>query len=180
MESKSHFVSLNVVGWIDVFTSKSYASTLMNALMRWTRNQGPELQAYVILSNCIHFIARETTPKLNEHISHFKEYTGKEMISLIHQNKEENRTAWLGHMLGYFGKYNKDNEHFQFWQCRNTCIALENQEQIRRKIGYLHNLPVNQGIVSAPEHYSFSSASPLNELKIPLSEPENLLYYIKN
>ena len=181
MEVKSHFISLKVVGWIDVFTCKEYACAMQNALRVWGQNGGPELQAYIILSNCVHLIARATPYKLVEYLQHFKQYTGREIIQLIHQNKDETRGEWLAHMLGYFGKYNEKNKHLQFWQCSDTCMELEEPEMIRRKIVYLHNLPVTQGIVSEPEHYAYSSASPLNGgVKAASSGTGNIPFYYKN
>ncbi|HXC05670.1 MAG TPA: hypothetical protein VNZ86_13000 [Bacteroidia bacterium] len=180
MEPKNYFISLNVVGSIDVFTCKEYATAVKTALLRWSNKDGPELQAYVIMNDGLHFIVRERPSKLNHKLSYFKQYTAMKMEGLIQQNRGDGRSDWLSHMLGFFGKYNRDNEHVQFWQNKNICMVLEDTEQLNRKILYVHNLPVNQGIVMAPEHYTLSSAYPTNSRIPVVPQTENLASFVHN
>ena len=48
--------------------------------------------------------------------------------------------------------------HFQFWRHDNKPIELWSNEVIQQKIDYIHNNPVEEGIVFRPEDYKYSSA----------------------
>ena len=53
---KLYYVTLTVVGWIDVFTRNEYVYDLMKNIKYCQENKGLELYAYVIMSNqsCSH------------------------------------------------------------------------------------------------------------------------------
>ena len=40
MEMKNYYVTLTVVGWIDVFTRKEYVQEFMNSLQYWQEKTG--------------------------------------------------------------------------------------------------------------------------------------------
>ena len=49
--------------------------------------------------------------------------------------------------------------NFQFWRLDNKPIELWSNEVIQQKIDYIHNNPVEEGIVFRPEDYKYSGAS---------------------
>jgi len=49
--------------------------------------------------------------------------------------------------------------NYQFWRHDNKPIELWSNKVIDEKLDYLHNNPVNEGFVSKPEDYLYSSAS---------------------
>ena len=56
------------------------------------------------------------------------------------------------------GKYNSNNEKYQFWQQNNHPIQLSTQVMINQRLDYLHNNPVEAGAVNYPPDYLYSSA----------------------
>ena len=60
-----------------------------------------------------------------------------------------------------FSKSRK-NQHkqynFQFWQQHNHPVELTTNEMIDQRLDFIHNNPVEAGIVLSPEHYLYSSA----------------------
>ena len=56
-------------------------------------------------------------------------------------------------LFGYFAKFNKKNENFQFWKKDNRPIELIYPKWINQKLNYIHQNPVQAGIVDQPEHY---------------------------
>jgi hypothetical protein len=61
--------------------------------------------------------------------------------------------------LGSAGAKNSRNEKCQFWQQDNHPVELSNIEMTKSKLNYLHDNPVNVGIVRKAEDYVLSSTS---------------------
>jgi len=163
---KLYYVTITVVGWIDVFTRKEYVYDLIENIKYCQHNKGLDLYAYVIMSNHLHFIARSNQVPLNILLGNFKSYTSKRLIKLINDNSEESRKEWMMRMFNFYGTGNSQNEEMQFWQNGNHPIPLWNPKVIRQKIDYLHNNPVKQGIVAKPQDYLYSSANEFSAIKV--------------
>jgi hypothetical protein len=165
-EGTLYYVTLTIVGWMDVFTRKEYVYDLMKNIKYCQANKGLDLYAYVIMSNHIHLIAQSNDVPLNILLGNFKSYTSKQLIALIDSNSQESRKEWMMRMFGYYGKGNSQNEEYQFWQNGNHPVGLWSPSVIKQKIDYLHNNPVKQGIVAKPEDYLYSSANEFSEIKV--------------
>lgn len=55
------------------------------------------------------------------------------------------------------GKFNNNNNDYQFWQQNNHPIELSDSMMLD-KLEYIHNNPVDAGFVDAPEAWRYSSA----------------------
>jgi REP element-mobilizing transposase RayT len=71
-QSKPHFLTFQVVYWIDIFTRKVYRDMVINSLKYCQQEKGLEIFAWVIMSNHIHILARSSTSKLSDTIRDFK------------------------------------------------------------------------------------------------------------
>ena len=149
-ECKVYYVTITVVGWIDVFTRKEYVCELIKNIQYCQQNKRLEIYAYVIMSNHIHMVAKAKTGRLNILLGHFKSLTAKKLIKQIEQNQQESRKEWLMHIFKFFGRGNSQNEEYQFLQNGNHPIELWSNEMIQQKINYIHNNPVKQGVVANP------------------------------
>lgn len=165
-EGSVYYVTLTVVGWIDVFTRKEYVYELIKNIKYCQENKGLELYAYVIMPNHLHLIARAEEGRLSEILRDFKSYTAKVLIEMVDTHQQESRREWLMHMFRYFGKYNTQNKEFQFWQQHNHPIELWSENVIKQKVAYLHNNPVKAGFVAEPNHWLYSSANEFSEIKV--------------
>lgn len=56
------------------------------------------------------------------------------------------------------GKRNGNNKAHQFWRQDNNPIELSTNEMMDQKLDYIHDNPVEAGIVENPEDYLYSSA----------------------
>jgi hypothetical protein len=56
------------------------------------------------------------------------------------------------------GSNNNKNEKYQVWRQDNHPIELYSNDVIDQKLDYIHNNPVDEGIVFKPEDYLYSSA----------------------
>ena len=162
----TYFLTLTTVGWIDVFTRRLYADELIENLKYCQQHKGLELFAFVIMPSHLHLVARSREGKLSQLIHDFKSYTAKRIIQLIEHNQQESRKDWLLHLFQYHAKLQKQNAQYQFWQKTTHPIELFSDPVIQQKIDYIHNNPVEAGIVDEEQHYVYSSAYPLSPLKV--------------
>jgi len=163
---KLYYITLTVVGWMDVFTRKEYVNIIFDSIRYCQANKGLELFAYVVMPNHLHLICQTGERSLNDVLRDMKSYTAKAIVDAIAANSQESRREWLLHLFEYYGRGNSQNKNFQFWQHGSHPIELYTQEVIVQKLRYLHNNPVKAGIVTEPHHYLHSSAHPDRELNI--------------
>ncbi|MEW7277139.1 transposase [Aquimarina sp. 2201CG1-2-11] len=157
-QSKPHFVTLTVVGWIDVFTRKSYKDILINSLDYCIKNKGMVVYGYVIMSNHIHLIIQSTENDLSGLIRDFKKFTAKEIIHHI-QSNPESRREWILPLLKKATTTHSRNKEYQFWKYGNHPEEIYSQKFLWSKLDYIHLNPVKSGIVNKASHYIYSSAS---------------------
>jgi len=155
-----HFITCTVVGWVDVFTRKKYKDIIIESLRFCMENKGLIVYAYIIMSNHVHLVigAKEEL-KLSDIIRDFKTHTSKKILGDIISEPGESRSEWMLRLFKYYSKFNSKNRKYQFWQRDNKPIELNSPKWISRRVNYIHNNPVEAGIVQKPEHYIYSSAS---------------------
>ncbi len=153
-----HFVSFATVNWIDVFIRRQYCEIIVDSLKYCIENKGLELYAWCIMSSHVHLIISRENGDLSDIIRDMKRHTAKKILALIADDVEESRREWMLWMFGRAGKWNNNNEKYQFWQQDNHPIELMTNEMLMQRLNYLHNNPVVSGAVSEPQHYLYSSA----------------------
>jgi len=129
---------------------------------RFAQNNGQLiLNAYVIMSNHIHLIARANDKQkktLSDIVRDFKKYTHHVMMPVI-ESEVESRRQWMVHQFNYYGKINPNNEQKQVWVNDSHPEECYSHEFTKTKLNYIHENPVRAGIVAKPEDYVYSSAS---------------------
>ena len=151
-----YFVTLQVVGWVDIFTRKAYKDIVIESLQYCQKNKGLQLYAYVIMSNHIHLLVRSNMDNLSDIIRDFKSYTSKQFLEIVYSSKESRR-EWMKLVFEFHGKYKRKQIH-QVWTNRNHAEIIVSQKFIEQKVEYIHKNPVTAGIVKNPEDYLYSSA----------------------
>ena len=79
----TRFLTFTVCGWIDLFTRKLYRDSVMESLRFAQKKEELILNAYVIMSNHIHLIARANDKwkkTLSDIVPDFKKFTHHEMM----------------------------------------------------------------------------------------------------
>lgn len=160
------FVTLTVVGWVDIFSRKTYGHILIKNLKYYQLNKGLEIYAYVIMTNHIHIIARQQQGQLNKILGQFKSFTAKEILKEIEENSKESRKDWMLHVFRFHAKYKVSYDEYNFWQNTNHPVELFTPEVIEQKLNYVHNNPVRAGYVEEPQHWINSSANANSPIKI--------------
>ncbi|MCU4155155.1 transposase [Carboxylicivirga sp. A043] len=154
-----YFVSFAVVEWLDVFTRNEYKNILLDSLEFCQRNKGMELFAWCIMTNHVHLIFRSINGQKPELLlGDFKRFTSNEIIKAIKINPRESRKEWLVEQFAKAALKSSNVNHYQFWRHDNKPIELWSNKVINEKISYIHNNPVEEGLVFRPEDYVYSSA----------------------
>ena len=153
-----YFVSFAVVGWLDVFTRNIYKDLFLESLEYCQKNKGLEIHAWCIMSNHVHLVFRSINGQKPELlIGDLKRFTSKAIVKSIRENPKESRKEFL---LDFFKKEavkSSNVKHYQFWRHNNKPIDLWSNKVIQQKIDYIHNNPVEEGLVYKPEEYVYSS-----------------------
>ena len=77
----------------------------------------------------------------------------------IKENTMESRKEWMLYLFSKAGQQNSNNKNFQFWRQDNHPIELDpHLNMFEERIDYLHNNPVEAGLVANAADYLYSSA----------------------
>ncbi|MCH2234904.1 MAG: transposase [Crocinitomicaceae bacterium] len=156
----TYFVSFAVVDWIDVFTKNEYKNILVESLSFCQSNKGMEIYAWCIMTNHVHIVFRSSEdqpPQLL--LGDFKRFTSNQIVEAIKQNPSEGRKEFLLERFKIAASKSSNVKHNQFWRHDNKPIELWSSKVIKEKIDYIHNNPVEAGLVFRPEDYVYSSAA---------------------
>ena len=70
------------------------------------------------------------------------------------------------YLFKHFAKSTNQNKEYMFWQKTNHPIELTSDEIFDQKVDYIHNNPVEAGIVTNAESYMNSSANEFAEIEL--------------
>lgn len=89
-----HFVTFQVVDWVDIFCRKIYRDTIIESLKDSREKLGLLVHGYVIMTNHVHSVLRSKNGKLSTTIGSIKKFTSR----IIHQaitSFPESRADWM-------------------------------------------------------------------------------------
>ncbi|MFC7346554.1 transposase [Chryseobacterium zhengzhouense] len=154
-----YFISFAVAGWLDVFIRNEYKEILLESLRFCQKNKGLEIHAWCIMSSHVHLIFRSVNGQKPELlIGDFKRSTSKAIVQTIKENPTERRKEFL---LDFFLREDSKSSNvkqYQFWRHDNKPTELWSNHVINQKINYVHQNPVEAGLVFRAEDYRYSSA----------------------
>lgn len=93
-EGMVHFVTMTVVGWIDVFTRENHKMAIVDSLKYCQQTKGLEIYGWCLMSSHLHMIiSAKNDFNLSDVLRDFKKFTSKEIIRLVKKNLKagENR-----------------------------------------------------------------------------------------
>ena len=154
-----YFVSFAVVEWLDIFTRKEYKNILIESLRYCQQKKGMEIFAWCIITDHVHLIFRsagEQKPELL--LGDFKRFTSKAIVEAIIDNQKESKQEFLLEQFLKAGSKSSNVKKYQFWRHDNKPIELWSNKVIDERINYIHNNPVEEGLVFRAEDYLYSSA----------------------
>jgi REP element-mobilizing transposase RayT len=152
-----YFVTTTAVGWVDLFTRKELKQVIIDSLRYCQKEKGLIIHAWCLMPSHLHMIVSTRLVPLPEIMRDFKKFTAKELVRTI-QTIKESRRGWILDLFGEVGDHLKRVSNYKVWQDGNHPILLYSAEVIEQKRNYIHNNPVADGTVDAPEDYCYSSA----------------------
>ncbi|MEX1002727.1 MAG: transposase [Crocinitomicaceae bacterium] len=154
----AYFISFATVNWIDLFTREVYFDVLAQSVTYCRKNKVMELYVYCFMPNHVHMIFRSTNENPSALIRDFKGYTSKKLIQTIQENPKESRKEYLLEMFEKAGKSKSNIQKYQLWQHHNQPMELYSNKVIEQKVNYVHMNPVEEGLVTNPIDWKYSSA----------------------
>ncbi len=155
-----------MVGWADVFTRRRNAEVIISSLDHCQKEKKLEVFAYAIMPSHVHLIARVQEGRLADVLRDLKSFTAKKLLDMIANEPGESRKEWLMRLFREAAMTTEQNQHLMFWQKDNRPIEIGYHAMFLQKVEYIHNNPVEQGLVTLPEHYAWSSAHPEQRLAL--------------
>jgi REP element-mobilizing transposase RayT len=154
-----YFISFAVVGWLDVFTRNEYKDLFLESLEFCQKKKGLEIHAWCIMTNHVHLVFRSINGENPELlIGDLKRFTSRSIVKSIQENPKESRREFLLDFFKKEAEKSSNVKHYQFWRHDNKPIELWSNKVIQQKINYVHNNPVESGLVYKSEDYVYSSA----------------------
>ena len=154
-----YFISFAVVGWLDVFIRNEYKDIFLESVRFCQKNKGLEIHAWCIMSSHVHLVFRSINGQQPELlIGDLKRFTSKTIVQAIKDNPAESRKEFLLDFFLKEGAKSSNVRQYQFWRHDNKPIELWSNKVIFQKINYVHQNPVEAGLVFRAEDYRYSSA----------------------
>jgi REP element-mobilizing transposase RayT len=155
---KAYYLTLTIVGWVDVFTRKNHKLAIIDSLRYCQKEKGLEIFGYCLMSSHLHLIARaEDNFNLSDILRDFKKFTSKAIIKQI-LDEPESRREWMIEYFSKAGENLKGITNYKLWQDGNHAEVISSNKFFDEKLQYIHLNPVKELIVENPEDYFFSSA----------------------
>ena len=147
-----YYVSFAVVAWVDVFTKKEYRDIIIESLQHCQQEKGLEIYGWCIMSNHAHLIISTKENNVSDVLGDFKKFTSKKITKTIEDHPGESRKEWMLKIFKEAGENNSRNVSYQFWQQDNQPKIIYTPNFGRQKLEYIHNNPVDAGIVEKAEN----------------------------
>lgn len=152
-------MSFAVVGWLDVFVRNEYKDIFLESVRFCQQNKGLEIHAWCIMSSHVHLVFRSIDGQKPELlIGDLKRFTSRAIVQAIKENPTESRKEFLLNFFLRESSKSSNVKHYQFWRHDDKPVELWSNHVIIQKINYIHQNPVDAGLVFRAEDYKYSSA----------------------
>lgn len=149
------FVTTTVVRFLQIFRNHSFCDILINNIKHYQQIYKFDVLAYVIMPSHFHWIV-EVKPEygtISDIMRDIKKFTAWQIFDKI----KETGNVELEKIFKEEAKNIRDQER-KLWMKRFDDQVIRNQKMFWVKLFYIHNNPVEAGLVRKPENYKYSSA----------------------
>lgn len=155
-----YYLKFNVVDCIDIFIRPVYKQIIVESLNYFIEKKGLTVYAWCLMTNHLHLMAQAKKGYGLSIIAHeYKKFTTKIILEDIVVEPEVRRN-WMMKKFEEASTSLKLLDKFQVWQTSISPlhIDLKRADMLEEQLDHIHNNPVRDRIVLAPEDYLHSSA----------------------
>jgi putative transposase len=155
-----YFITFATAGWVDVFSRGQYKDIFLDSIRHCQREKGLVVYVWCPMTNHLHMIIGGSgTVKMEDIIRDLKKYTATQLCKAIESNEHESRREWMLELFRSFGAETGKHHQYKFWQSEFHPIELSSNDMLDQRLRYIHNNPVEEGVVYEAEDYLYSSAA---------------------
>jgi REP-associated tyrosine transposase len=161
-----YFVTLTVIGGIDVFTRYEYCDLLIDNLNYCIAHNRLRVYEYVILPSTLSMVADVREGNFSKALRDFKKQSARQILRAIAELPAESRKEWLIRLFQHYANRYQQNAEHHFWQFGNQPIDLDKLEKAGLPIPSVRDKLLTANFIDTPEHYRYCSVYPLQQLKL--------------
>ncbi|MBI3005163.1 MAG: transposase [Ignavibacteriales bacterium] len=148
-------MTTTVVNFAKVFTSDNYCDILVENIKHYRQKYRFSIIGFVIMPSHFHWIV-EVNPELgtiSAIMRDIKKFSAWDLMDAFEKDKK----------FGFLRMFRAEAQGYRD-QKRKLSMKrfddeyIRNDEMLHSKLDYIHNNPVEAGLISAPEDYKYSSA----------------------
>ena len=149
-DERFFFVTTTIKNFSEVFVNDGYCEILIHNIKHYQKKYGFEILAYVIMPTHFHWIIKMEQSKgtIPDIMRDIKKYSAWDILEKLRNDKRD---------LSLF-KSNVLGQKMQLWMHRFDDKVIRDQSMLCNTVRYIHNNPVEKGLVEKPEDYKYSSA----------------------
>jgi len=152
-EETIFFVTTTVVRFLKIFNNPAVCDILINNIKYYQNIYKYEVLAYSIMPSHFHWIV-VTNPKygtISDIMRDLKRNSSKEIMEFL-KSYENLTKIFKEEAIPFPGQEKK------LWMKRFDDEVIRNDKMFWQKVGYIHNNPIEDGMVYKAEDYKYSSA----------------------
>jgi len=150
------FITLTIVGWVDLFIRRKYTDLLDESLSYCIKNKGLKVHAYVYMTSHLHLIVTTDKEEIQNIVRDFKKYTNIKLIELINESGES-RKEWLLNKFAYEAKRSGRASKYKVWKDGFHPVTLDDNQKLMQRLNYIHYNPIDTGFVENERDWLNSS-----------------------
>jgi len=148
------FVTTTVVEFTRVFSKDIYCDILIRNIIHYRKKYHFRIIAFAIMPSHFHWIVEieRKYGTISDIMRDIKKYSAWDIMEEIERTEESLLNVFKESAIGF------KNHKRKLWMQRFDDEVIRNEKMFWIKLHYIHNNPVEAGLVLKPEDYKYSSA----------------------
>jgi len=155
-----HHITGTVHHWQPVLLYPPILDIIMDELFKKAKRWNADIWGYVIMPEHFHLmIQSKNAENIKRFLHGFRRYTaGRIKVIIDKNNMDFDEYCKINNVESnmFYGKAG-DKFVFRFWKAKPRVFPITREDEIQRKLDYIHNNPVRRGSVNSPDEWKYSS-----------------------
>jgi REP element-mobilizing transposase RayT len=160
IDNAVHHITGTVHQWQPVLLFPPIADIVMEELIIKENRWNAKIWGYIIMPEHFHLMVQsENGENIKRFLHGFRRYTSSRVKVIIDTyNMEFGEFCNINNVnTGLFYGKIKDKSVFRFWKEKPRVFPITREDEIQRKLDYIHNNAVRRGLVKSPDQWKYSS-----------------------